>query len=109
MRIHLVKTDRDWEVIEARIAELGKCDLNTFLRGQIYKLRKEFEKNPTKFNRVVPRKVPVRKKSYRHWISDPDDQKDLEVMAQKMKMSVSELIDQKIIAPLLLQDMLSGS
>ena len=103
MRIHLVKTELEWLMIETKIVAMGHRDFNSFLRSRLLKLKKDYDANPSKF--VI--EVPI-KKSVRPRICEEDIQCLLEI-SEKMGMSLTELIDYLIIAPLQQQETISDS
>lgn len=97
-RISITRTQGEWDKINRRVIELGKPDLNTYLRSQIFKLQRKFDECP---KCITPAEgIMIQKK---HYIPETAIE-TLFTIALKMKKPVGEIIDELIINPLLLPE-----
>lgn len=99
-KINVSRTNGEWEAIEAKIKELGKKDVNSYLRCEIYKLKKRFDENPIS---ITSADGIIKIKQYYM----PDTTYDtIKLIALKMKKPVATVVDEFIINPLLTQRMI---
>lgn len=94
-KISISKTEGEWIVIEKRIKESGKANLNIFLRGEICKLKMRHDECP---NCVTPADGKMIEK--RPFIS-VKCYEDMKLIALRMRMPVASVIDELILNPLL--------
>lgn len=91
------KTEGEWKLIQEKILLSGKKDLSVFIRSEIRKLKNSCENFPHQITCA-----DGEKKTKRPYI--PIEQyNEIEIIAKKMKVDVSTVIDHLIISPLLFQ------
>jgi hypothetical protein len=95
-RVKLYRTPTEWRIIESKIKESGKSDFNSFMRSEINKLTSKYSECPLcvtvaegdKTERACP-------------LTDPSYD-ILKEIAIKMQKPIASIIDDFIIAPLLM-------
>lgn len=93
--IFLIKTEGEWDAIEVSIKKMGRKNFNKFIRTEVNKLAKAYSECPdciTKASgeqKIKRPKIPM--ESY----------VKIEMIAKKMNVAVSTVIDILIIHPLL--------
>lgn len=97
-RVAITRTEGEWEEIKKRIKELGKSDLNGYLRGEISKLQRAFNECPICMTPASGK--PITKQ---HCVSK-DIYADLVILAKKMNRPVNSVIEDFFIVPLLLPE-----
>ncbi len=95
-RIKIHRTEGEFIALDRIVKELGKPDLNTYLRSEIYKLEKEIKRCP---ECVTEAKGGV-KQDRVHYISD-DTYAVLLSISRRMQKPIASIIDDFIINPLL--------
>lgn len=95
-RIKIYRTETEFEALDKRVKELGKPDLNSYLRSEIYKLEKEIKRCPN----CITEAKGGEKKERVHYIPD-DTYATLLIISRRMNKHVATIIDDFIIAPLL--------
>lgn len=95
-RLKLSRTSAEWAIIERKIKESKKKDLNTFLCAEISKLIK----NGNKLLEIPEVEEDEKKICKVHYLSD-HSYEVLKRISVKMKRPVSSIVDQLIINPLL--------
>ncbi len=94
-RIKIYRTEGEFEEMNLKIKSSGKTDLNYYLRSEIYKLERNFEKSPTTLTAASGEKV------YKvHYIEEKSYQILLK-LSIIMKKPISSIVDELIISPLL--------
>lgn len=99
-KIKIRRTKTEFVIIDKKVKELGKTDLSSFLRGEIYKLEKKFYHSPD----LITRGDGCKKMERVHYI-DEDTYNVLHKISLRMRKPVSSIIDDFFITPLLLPDM----
>src|SRR5450432_3836122 len=96
-RIKIHRTKGEFKAIDKRVKELGKEDLNSYLRSEIYKLEKEINRCPE----CITQGTGDEKKPERvHYVSEETYAALLKI-SRRMKKPVASIIDDFIITPLL--------
>lgn len=97
-RVTITRTEGEWQEIEKRIKELGKSDVNGYLRGEIHKLQKLFQQCPLcvtpAYGKPITKQHCVSKEIYGH----------LSELAKLMNRPVNSVIEDLFIVPLLLPE-----
>lgn len=96
-RIKIRKTEGEFSAIDRRVRELGKPDLNAYLRSEIYKLEKEIDRCP---ECITEGTGDEKKKERAHYISI-ETYAQLLKLKRRMRKPISSIIDDFIILPLL--------
>lgn len=97
-RVTISRTQGEWAEIEKRIKELGKSDINGYLRGEIHKLYKQFKECPVC---ITPASGDTVTKQ--HCVPN-DIYASLVELANTMNKPVNSVIEDLFIAPLLLPE-----
>ena len=95
-RIKVTKTQAEWDLLNQRVKESGKRDFNTFMYVKLRELNTKFNQCPECVT-VANGGVKIEKV---HYIS-PDVYKTLTLIAFKMGVSPSTVVDKIILTPLL--------
>lgn len=95
-RITIWRMPEEFEVIDTKIKELGKSDLNCFLRGEIRKLEKTFRNCPL----CITHAKGGDKIQKFHYI-EQSSYEALSTISDLMDKPISSIIDDFIISPLL--------
>jgi len=95
-QLSISKTAGEWELIERKIAESGRKDLNHYIRCESIKIKNAFRNNPTSITNArggdkIEKRPSLSTTTYN----------DIEKIAILMKIPVSVLIDRFIINPIL--------
>lgn len=94
-QLSISKTKGEWELINKIVSDSGKKNLNDFLKCEVVKLKKQYDDCPQCITKANGRKVEKRPylpiSIYCH----------LEILALKMKIPESAVVDKLIIQPLL--------
>ena len=97
-RLLIKKTEGEWQLIEKKLKELpGREDVtfNTYMRTEARKMLKKFDQCP---NCITPAKGDIKEKRPR--VTDETYEK-LQIIADRMKINVCDVIEDFIINPLL--------
>ena len=94
-RISIYRTPREWKIIDDKIAELKRANFNSYLRGKIHTLVKEYKRSHKEICEAVQKTEPRRE------YVDHDDLKIIELISLKTGMSIAEIVNQIIIDPLI--------
>lgn len=96
VRIYITRTQGEWKAMETILAELQRKAIPSYVRNECHKIVKEYkgcedcvtpaEGEPIKWQFCIP----------------DDDYIELKKIAEKMKKTVSSMIDEMVISPLLL-------
>jgi hypothetical protein len=92
--LRLKKTKAEWEFLERN----NYKNLDRFLRSEIDKLVTKFNKCPNCISKAGGEPVEKRPRIHR------TQYEQIEIIAKKMKISPSRVIDRLIIAPLLMPE-----
>lgn len=95
-RIKLYRTAAEWEIIRDRIKETGKSELNAYIRSEINKIMIKYNECPLC---VTPAKGNKKQKVY---CINPEAYEMFQEISKKMGKPVASIIDDFIIAPLLI-------
>jgi hypothetical protein len=94
--LSILKTEGEWEIITAKLAESGKKDLSVYIRAEVRKLNISYCQNPQKFFRAPGEKI------YKRPHIPLESYNKLKIIADQMKKPVSTIVDMFIIQPLLM-------
>jgi hypothetical protein len=94
-RITISKTPTEWKVIDDKLSELKKANLNTYLRSKLHSFIKEYRKSHKQVCQSLEKK-----RSKREDIC-AEDFEILEVISLKTGLSVAQIVNQIIIDPLI--------
>jgi hypothetical protein len=96
-RIYLWRTEGEWEVLEAKIKELGKTSFSSYLRSEIPKLQAILNECP---DCITPAKGERKEKI----ISITEESfNTIKEISEKMHTGMASVIDEFLITPLLLE------
>jgi hypothetical protein len=94
-RIYISKTPSEWKAIDDKLAELKRANLNSFLRGKIHLLVKDYKKSHKKVCEAVE------KREKRTECINSDDLKILELISVKTGLPIAQIVSQIILDPLI--------
>lgn len=97
-RVTIVKTNREWKIIEKRISELGSKDYNRYLHKKIASLIEDYKKCPECINNFLLGKKSIRQKTLSF-----DFYKILSEISENTGVPISTIVDKVIITPLLIE------
>lgn len=97
-RVTISKTPTEWRMIDDKLAQLRRANLNSYLRGKISLLCKDYRRSHQQVCQSLER---LEKKC--EYI-DRDDLKVLELISVKTGMPIAQIINQLILNPLLRTD-----
>lgn len=100
-RVFITRTSGEFDTIGSRIKELGKPNMQVYLRSEICKIRSGFDRQPTSITTANGEKII---KSY--YISE-DCYNVLKRLSIMMKRPIASVFDELLISPLLRPDTLS--
>lgn len=95
-RVSLSRTEKEWEVIDKRLQEMGRSDFTAYLVGRISLLERQYADNPNIVCTAVSRRIqkqPIIPEQY---------YKLLIKISVKTGFPISVVVDRLIIDPLLL-------
>lgn len=98
-RVVISRTEGEWEEIDRRLKDLGKSNLNSYLRCEISKLQKRFEECPSCITPAHGKQIIKQ-----HRVSDAVYD-DLCQLSKIMNQPISSMIEDFFIVPLLLPGM----
>lgn len=93
--ICIVKTEGEWKEIEKTINDMGRKNLNSFIRVEVNKLGNAYAECPNCVSKASG------KRTYKRPKISIESHKKIERLAKQMKLPVSTVIDILIILPLL--------
>jgi hypothetical protein len=93
--IFLIKTEGEWDAIEDSIRNMGRRNFNNFVRTEVNKLAKAYEKCPECITKASGKQLIKRPKI------PMESFEKIEMIARKMNVAPSTVIDILIIHPLL--------
>jgi uncharacterized membrane-anchored protein YjiN (DUF445 family) len=95
-RIYISRPEAHWKIIDKKIEELGKSDLNSYLRGRISLLINRFEQYPESISNLLEKKIEKQ-----HYVRESSF-KILQKISYEMEVPISTIIDRLIIDNLIL-------
>ena len=95
-QLSVSKTAGEWSLIDKKVKESGKSDLNTYIRCEAIKLKNAFTKSPSCITNAEGERIE--KRPY----LPVTIYEELNVIAVRMRVPVSTVIDRLIIEPMLL-------
>lgn len=96
-RIFITKTKGEWEAVNIILSELRKrARLSKYVRNESLRLVRDFKECPNCITPADGDKVKMQ------FLIPDNEYEELKLIAEKMKISVSSVIDDLVISPLLL-------
>lgn len=93
--IHIGRTEGEWDIILAKIEKMGGKDLSAFIRSEVQKLLNNYNDCPECICKATG------EKRYKRPYISTDSYNKLAVIAKKMRIPVSAIVNNFIVTPLL--------
>lgn len=98
-RIHLYRTQEEWDAIDAKVKSMGRKDFKNFLRSEIFKLNNRFESGTDDFIDCA-----TNKKTQRQVFVTEEELRQLRRLSVCTKKSINTVVNEFILSPLLQPD-----
>lgn len=95
-KVFISRTQREWDAIENKLKEIGRNNLNSYIRGQISLLERQYADCPSCVCTSVGKRIQ------KPFTVQPTPFKTLDKVSLKTGIPVSTIIDRLIIDPLIL-------
>lgn len=95
-RVKLHRTAKEWDVVDQKVKESGKSNITSFIRSEVNKITSKYNECPLCVT------VAEGQKLERTYFISPQSYDVLKQIAIKMRKPVASVIDDFIIAPLLM-------
>lgn len=97
-RVTITRTPGEWEEVDRRVRELGKKDINSYLRSELHRLNRQFKECPSCITPAFGDPQPKQ-----HCVPD-DVYEQLILLSRIMKRPIASIVDDFFIVPLLLPE-----